>query len=154
MIFSSIYARDDTSKYPAALQRAIEYLRSNDFLKMEPGVYEIDGKRMYAQVFDALTGPFEEKRPEFHKKYIDVQFLCSGIEKLGYAPDCGGYALAEAIEERDLYFVESVDNESFLTAVPGCYSIFFPNDIHRPAISVQEPTKIRKVVLKVSMELL
>ena len=55
MIFSSIHTKDDFKNYPAAVQRAIEYLKNNDFTKMETGVYEIEGKLMYAQVFDAET---------------------------------------------------------------------------------------------------
>ena len=32
-----------------------------------------------------------EKRPEVHEKYLDVQFLASGREKLGFTPDTGSY---------------------------------------------------------------
>ena len=63
-----------------------ERTMSNDFVNMEPGVYEIQGKDIYAQVFDAETGSVEEKRPESHKNYLDVQFLASGEEKLGFTP--------------------------------------------------------------------
>lgn len=75
MIFSSINSKDDFTNYPKAVQRAIKYLKENDFVNMEAGVYEIEGKLMYAQVFDATTGPVSEKRPEVHEKYLDVQFL-------------------------------------------------------------------------------
>lgn len=61
MIFSSIHTKDDFKNYPAAVQRAIEYLKNNDFTKMETGVYEIEGKLMYAQVFDAETEPLEQE---------------------------------------------------------------------------------------------
>ena len=82
MIFSSINSKDDFSSYPKAVQRAIKYLKENDFVNMEPGVYELEGKLMYAQVFDAETGSVNEKRPEVHEKYLDVQFLASGRENL------------------------------------------------------------------------
>ena len=59
-IFINSY-KDDFKNYPAAVQRAIEYLKSNDFTKMETGVYEIEGKLMYAQVFDAETEPLEQE---------------------------------------------------------------------------------------------
>ncbi len=155
MIFSSIHANDDTSKYPVAIQQAIEYLKSHDFTSMETGVYEINGKLMYAQVMDCTTGPLDEThRPEFHKKFIDVQFVASGEEKLGFTPDYGKYELDEGIEERDLYFVKSVENEGFIISTPGCYSMFFPNDVHRPGLCVNDPMTVRKVVVKVSMELL
>ncbi|MGN0157744.1 MAG: YhcH/YjgK/YiaL family protein [Brotaphodocola sp.] len=154
MIFSSIYANDDMSKYPKAIQTALEYLKSNDFVSMETGVYEIQGKDIYAQVMDAVTGPAEEKRPEVHEKYIDVQFLASGREKLGFTPDTGKYEVDERFDERDLIFYKSVENEGFIEAVPGCYSIFFPADVHRPAVAAGEPMKVRKVVVKVSVALL
>lgn len=154
MIFSSIYAKDDVSKYPKAIQTAIEYLKSNDFVAMEAGVYEIQGKEIYAQVFDAETGVAAERRPEVHEKYIDVQFLASGEEKLGFTPDTGKYEVDERIDERDLIFYKSVENEGFIVATPGCYSMFFPEDVHRPAVAVDEPMKVRKVVVKVKVALL
>lgn len=154
MIFSSIYAKDDVNKYPKAIQTAIEYLKSNDFVAMEPGVYEIQGKDIYAQVFDAETGAAAERRPEVHEKYIDVQFLASGEEKLGFTPDTGKYEVDERIDERDLIFYKSVENEGFIVATPGCYSMFFPEDVHRPAVAVDEPMKVRKVVVKVKVALL
>lgn len=154
MIFSSIYAKDDVSRYPQAIQTAIAYLKSNDFLKMEPGVYEIQGKDIYAQVFDAETEAAAEKRPEVHEKFVDVQFLASGKERLGFTPDTGSYEVEERIDERDLIFYKAVENEGFIEAVPGCYSIFFPQDVHRPACASGEPMKVRKVVVKVSVALL
>lgn len=154
MIFSSIYAKDDVRKYPQAIQTAIDYLKSNDFVQMEPGVYEIQGKDIYAQVFDAETGAVSEKRPEVHEKYVDVQFLASGRERLGFTPDTGSYEVDERMDERDLIFYKSVENEGFIEAVPGCYSIFFPADVHRPACMSGEPMKVRKVVVKVAVALL
>lgn len=154
MIFSSIYARDHAGKYPKAIQTALEYLRTHDFISMETGVYEIQGKEIYAQVMDAQTGPADTKRPEVHKKYIDVQFLASGKERLGFTPDTGSYEVDERLEDKDLIFYKAVENEGFIEATPGCYSIFFPEDVHRPAVAAGEPMTIRKVVVKVSVELM
>lgn len=154
MIFSSIHSKENINIYPEPIQKAIKYFKENDFVNMETGVYEIDGKKMYAQVFDATTQSIDKLRPEVHEKYIDVQFLASGKEKLGFTQDTGNYEVDERIDERDLTFYKSVENEGFITATPGCFSIFFPNDVHRPAIMADESMKIRKVVLKISVELL
>lgn len=149
MIFTSIYSNDDHKAYPEVIRRMIDYLKSNDFVKMEPGVYELQGKDLYVQVFDATTGPVEEKRPESHEDYLDIQFLASGEEKLGFTPNTGKYEVDEHILERDLIFYKSVENEGFIYAVPGCVSVFFPCDIHRPAVAAGEPMTVRKVVIKV-----
>jgi YhcH/YjgK/YiaL family protein len=154
MIFSSIYAQEDCSKYPVAIQRAIQYLKENDFNQMEPGIYEIEGKKMYAQVFDAEPKAKEELRPEVHEKYIDVQFIASGKEQMGFCQDLGTFEVDERIDERDLIFYKAVENEGYITAVEGCYCVFFPNDVHRPSILLEGCTSVRKVVLKVSLELL
>ena len=138
MIFSSINSKDDFTSYPKAVQRAIKYLKENDFVNMEPGVYELEGKLMYAQVFDAETGSVNEKRPEVHEKY----------------PDTGNYEVDEKFDERDLIFYKSVENEGFITSTPGCFCVFFPTDVHRPACADGEPMTVRKVVVKVSTELL
>lgn len=153
MIFSTIYAKDGTDRYPKAIQTALEYLKANDFMELEPGVYEIQGKDIYAQVMDTETAPADTRRPEAHERYIDVQFLASGRERLGFTPDTGSYEVDERIGDKDLIFYKSVEGEGFIEAVPGCYSIFFPEDIHRPAVAAGEPMTIRKVVVKVSVTL-
>ena len=37
---------------------------------------------------------------------------------------------------------------------PGCFCVFFPTDVHRPQVADGEPMEVRKVVVKVSLELL
>lgn len=154
MIFSSIHSDTEYKIYPQAVGKALEYLKNHDFTAMEPGVYEIQGKDIYAQVFDVQTGPAEEKRPEVHEKYLDIQFLASGKERLGFTKDTGNYEVEERIEERDLIFYKKVSNEGYIEACPGCFCVFFPSDIHRPAVASGEPMTIRKVVVKVRTTLL
>ena len=47
-----------------------------------------------------------------------------------------------------------MENECFIEARPGCYSVFFPEDIHRPACASGQPMTVRKVVVKISVKLL
>lgn len=154
MIFTSIYSNDDYKAYPEIIRKMIEYLKANDFVNMEPGVYELQGKDLYVQVLDAETGSIEEKKPESHKDYLDIQFLVSGEEKLGFTPYSEKYEVEEYIKERDLIFYKKVENEGFVHAVPGCISVFFPCDIHRPAVAANDPMTIRKVVIKVRTTLI
>ena len=155
MIFSSIYAKDDLSRYPEAIQKAIRFAAETDFEQMEDGRIVIDGDNMFANLFHLTAKAPEEVRPEMHKKYVDVQFWISGEEFCGVAPYEGGSTCVEAREEEDLYFYNHAENETLLRAKKGCYAVFFPNDIHRPGIWIEErPIHYRKVVVKVSVELL
>jgi YhcH/YjgK/YiaL family protein len=153
MIFSSIESNDTFAAYPEVIREVIEYLKRHDFVNAEPGTYEIQGNDIYAQVFDARTGRTEDIKPESHRRYLDIQFLAAGEEKLGFAPLDDECEIDEHIKDRDLIFYKKVGNEGFITAVPGCFSIFFPWDVHRPAVAVNEPMTIRKVVVKVKTSL-
>ena len=155
MIFSSIYANNNLNHYPGAIRRAITYLMETDFSAMEDGVYEIDGRRMFAQLFTHTSKPVEACKPELHRKYLDVQFWLSGEELFGIAPSNGVGTCTEEIDERDLYFYDGVANESFVHATKGCFAVFFPNDVHRPGVCIDgKALTYRKVVVKVSLDLL
>ena len=153
MIFSSFNAKDDWGKYPKAIQTALCYLKENDIAAMNSGTYEIMGRDIYVQVVDTETAPVADKRPEVHEEYIDIQYLASGEETLGFTPDTGNYTVTEKNPEKDIAFYEAVENENFIHATPGCYTIFFPCDVHRPAVMTTEPMKIRKAIVKVRASL-
>jgi YhcH/YjgK/YiaL family protein len=152
MIFSSFASGDDALNYPARIQIALDYLKNKDFETMEPGTYPIRGEQVYAMVMDLKTLPVEEKKPETHIRYIDVQYLVRGEEKLGFLPDVKQYPINSSNEEKDIYFYGDVEDESFVISKPGCYAIFFPNDIHRPGCMVRTSMTIRKVVVKVQID--
>ena len=156
MISSSIYVADPRHCYPEAIQTALNYLKENadKFVDMETGVYEIQGKDIYAQVMNCTTVPVEKGRPEVHEKYVDVQFVVNGKELIGFTPDTGKYEVDERFDERDLIFYKSVENEGFIEARPGSYNIFFPTDVHRPGCASGESMTFRKVVVKVSVDLI
>lgn len=154
MIFSSLKTGDELQAYPEAIRRALNFLNDNDVEQMEVGDYPIEGDRLYAKVFDLTTQPVENTHPEIHTKYIDVQYWPSGSERFGIAPYYGGGEVVEARESADTYFLKEVADESFVTARPGCFAVFFPWDAHRPGTVLGEPATFRKCVVKVSMELL
>jgi len=140
---------------PTPLKRAVEHLKNTNFADLPAGNYDLQGKDIYVQVIDLITRPFAETRPEVHRQYIDVQFLCRGSEKIGAASETGNNVVAEdLVEQRDLLFYSGMENESTLTMTPGSFAIFFPSDVHRPACAFDQPIPIRKVVVKVRLSLL
>lgn len=116
------------------------------------GVVEIDGKNIYAQIIDLTTREAVENRPEVHRRYIDIQFLAWGEEKIGIAIDTGNNKVSESLlEQRDIIFYHDSEHESFIEMIPGSYAIFFPQDVHRPACNKNATTAIRKIVVKVAL---
>jgi len=154
MIFGNLNNIGVAATYPAPIRKALEYLASKDFINMPVGSYEIDGKDMYAQVMDAKTDLPENKRPEIHRTYVDLQFSPVGNEKIGIVIDSGKNVVDEELyAEKDILFYKGITGETFLKMDPGSFAVFFPWDIHRPACAVAEPATIRKVVVKIKLSL-
>ena len=152
MIFGHI-AQPNPCRLPATIERALDFLRSTDFSKLEPGVVEIDGKSIFAQVIDLTTRDVTENRPEVHRRYLDIQFLASGEEKIGIAIDTGNNQISESLlAQRDIIFYHDSEHESFFEMIPGSYAIFFPQDVHRPGCHKTVATPIRKIVVKVAID--
>lgn len=154
MIFSSLRGNDDFSTYPEAIRKALNFLKNTDFDSIAAGDHPIDGDKMFAKIFDFTTLPLEAIRPEVHIKYIDVQYWPDGSERFGISFYSEKSRIVEAKEASDVYFLESVPDESFITALPGCFAVFFPWDAHRPGVMLDEPLTFRKCVIKVSVDLL
>ena len=155
MIFSKLNAGDNLCAYPAAIRRALTFLRDTDLMALPLGRHELEGDAMFANVMDMTTHPMEDSHPEVHKKYIDLMYWPEGGERIGVAPYLGTEAVHEAHPENDIALLEDVANECMLVATPGCFGIFFPWDAHRPALMLGDaPATSRKVVVKISMELL
>ncbi|MGG7143169.1 YhcH/YjgK/YiaL family protein [Clostridium nigeriense] len=156
MIFGNVKCNENISSYPKAIQKAINYLKENDLVAMEPGRYELDGDNMILQVLDVETTERSNLRPEVHRTYIDVQFLAKGKEKIGYYPDKGNNEIdEELLEARDIIFYKNNNTrETYLEMEEGSYAIFYPHDVHIPAIIKDESMVIRKIVIKVKVSTL
>lgn len=154
MIFASVNAVECPYKYPAALQTAFEWLKAQDLAHMEAGTYELQGKDLYIMIQDFSTQPAEVRRPERHNDYLDVQYIVSGVERMGYVPYTGKETVAEDPEGKDVTFYRDLEGETFVDVTPGCYCIFFSNDIHRPGCAAGEPCNVRKAVVKMKQSLL
>ena len=138
--------------YPVAIQFALDYLASTDFDKIEAGRYPIKGDLIYAQVLDLETKDKSAILPEVHRKYLDVQYLHAGKERMGVTPDLGDNPIAQDYDaERDILFYTDVQNEVELIMRPGNFAVFFPEDIHRPGCADGQAAKIRKIVVKVAV---
>jgi len=155
MIFSSIHNSLEKGACPPVVKEAVDFFRSTDFSTYEDGEYEISGRDLFFQVRDIMTLPVEKARPEVHRKYIDVQFLFKGKERIGVVADDGGNQVDEdLLEERDLLFYRDVEGETFINMKEGDFCVFFPSDVHRPACERDGSSEIRKIVYKINLNLL
>ena len=145
---------------PAPLAAAIKFLKDTDLKNHEAGKFDIklEGVDMILQVLDIETQPREKLRPEIHRKFIDVQFLCSGgPENAAYYNDDGTNIIEEDLlnSPRDILFYRNNPevHESIINFEIGTFAVYFPWDVHVPAIAVNNiPSEIRKIVIKVPVK--
>jgi YhcH/YjgK/YiaL family protein len=129
------------------MEAALEYLRKTDFSRIAPGRYEIDGANVYALVQEYLTKPKEQGRLEAHRRYVDVQYVVEGVERMGYA-SLEGLKVSQAYDEaKDCLFLEG--DADFFLAPAGTFAIYGPQDAHMPGIAIERPERVKKVVVKV-----
>ena len=154
MIFSNIKTWQlEGDQYSEKIKAALHYLSTNDFSAVEPGEYEIDGRNIFAIVMDKHTATVSERAPETHVKYIDIQYLVSGRESIGFSRYDDALVIeTDALNEKDLILYENhLSHGSFVNLLPGDFAIFFPADVHRPLCTYGEPGPVRKVVVKISV---
>lgn len=154
MIYGNINNLGDKNTYPEVVYRALEYLKSKDFNNIEPGKYEIEGNDLYLSIVDTKTDIVENKKAESHIKYLDIQFSPNGGEVMGFAIDEGNNVITEnKLEEKDVLKYSVVKNEKFIKMNPNDFFVFYPWDIHRPSCTYTEKKDIRKVIVKIKMDM-
>ncbi|MCA9134551.1 MAG: YhcH/YjgK/YiaL family protein [Planctomycetales bacterium] len=142
---------DDAPRYAtlaSGLDLGFEFLRRPDLAHLPNGRHELDGDRVFALVARELGRGRADSPLEFHRRYLDIQYVISGTETIGWLPtaECR-YAKHPFDEEKDLGFF--LDRPGTWCRLPlGNFAIFFPSDAHAP-LAGSGP--VHKVVVKVAL---
>jgi YhcH/YjgK/YiaL family protein len=132
----------------AGIAHAVAWLTTFDPTTPD-GNHDI-GHGCEARVMSYRTEPAEQRRWESHRRFIDVQWIMSGVERIDVAP-LAMLAGATPYDASDdvLFYAHATAPVSAVVLRSGEFAIFFPTDGHRPATTAVEPTAVRKVVVKV-----
>ena len=139
-------------KYEAlnrSFEKAFQFLKREDLGSLATGKYEIHGENVFAMVQEYETKDLDNAKYEAHKKYIDIQYLVKGTENIGYSPIDKLEVSSPYSEESD--FMLLTGEPRLILLNEGEFFILFPEDAHMPGISVREKSKVKKVVVKVSV---
>ena len=131
------------------LKEGFIWLKSQNLKTIEPNKYQLSND-LYANVQQYLTK--DNAKYEAHRKYIDIQYMITGNEEVGYCSkdDCCSYT--EYNSESDLEFLECNNNENRQILNEGEFMVFFPNDAHKPSIKNGNNAVVKKVVVKVPVD--
>ena len=121
--------------------------------QLAPGVYSSPVEGIFAKVMHYACKNKSVAEMEAHKKFVDVQFLYSGIEGLAVARKSDKLSPLRADVAEDNYFYPVPDAVHAVHLAPSVAAVFFPSDLHAGGLMIQGPKEISKVVLKIEVPL-
>ncbi len=132
--------------------KAFEFLKNSDLRNMELKRYDIEGDNVYAMVSEYVTKDPRDAHYEAHKKYIDIQYVVSGKERMGIAPLSAKQSVIQPYDPvKDVEFM-TVAGGREEPANPGKFFILFPDDAHMPGLMDGAKETVRKVVVKIRVD--
>ncbi len=145
---------ENASKYfnlGKKLKKGFEFLQSADLKNLDDGKYEIDGSEIFANVQTLKTKSENEKKWEVHRKYIDIQYVIKGRERMGFGLlDDFKTEIEKYDETKDVEFLDG-KKFNFLNVSEGEFVVFYPQDVHAPMLCANEPENIKKVIVKIKI---
>jgi biofilm protein TabA len=128
--------------------KAFEFLRTQNLASLPNRRQNIDGDNVYALVTENPTKDYDSTMWETHRKYIDLQYVISGKEKIGRVSPEKVTVTRPYVEARDIaYYSGNVG--TLYDAAPGTFFLFFPSDAHRPNIANGDKVADKKIVIKI-----
>jgi YhcH/YjgK/YiaL family protein len=126
---------------------AFTFLKEHNLDTMSKGKYPIDGDNVYATITEDPSKDFDKTNWESHRRYIDLQCIITGEEKMGVWPVAKATVTKEYDEKKDVanYSAEG----KFYAGTPRTFFLFFPSDAHRPNITPGGNKVVKKIVIKI-----
>jgi YhcH/YjgK/YiaL family protein len=148
MIYDTIeHFRRYLSVHPL-FTHVFEFMNSRSIPELENGRIELY-RGIYASINTYENKHASEKLVECHRKYIDIQLVVNGKERIGvcHKQECTG--VNEYNAETDVEFLQGKLN--FLSLTESNFIVLFPQDAHMPGLRINEGIgeAVKKIVFKV-----
>jgi len=131
----------------AAWDKAFAYLKNTDLKTLANGRHVIDGDNVYAIVTEAPTKDYDKTAFESHRRYIDLQYVITGEEKMAKTPVTTVLVNKPYDERADIAYYTG---EGKMYTVPAkTFMLFFPAEAHRPNITPGGNKVVKKIVIKI-----
>lgn len=136
----------------AQLKQAIQHVMANFNADSALGKFDVDGENQFVMIFNDSTSPAEERRQELHGKYLDIQIVLAGQEKMVFSNLAAPQGSAEWLEGKDIAFLplgqQGLEEKSFIMNA-GDFVVFYPGELHKPMCAVGENAPVKKAVVKI-----
>lgn len=133
-------------------KKAFKWLKETNLEELTPGNYPIDGDKVYANVQEYDSMPYDECLFEAHRKYHDIQYVVEGEEEFGYTEVEGLEIKIPYDDKKDLIFFEFPHDAGHIVLHKGEFAIASPIDAHQPRVMHNTSCHVKKIVLKVRVD--
>ena len=148
MIQDYLQNADSYRPLGSRMQKAFDFLQTEELKSMPDGRHDIDGDNVYALIQSYETQPAAEKQFEAHRRYIDLQCVISGRETIVWSALAHLTGWLDYDEENDAVMCR--DGEGTTLALDeSCFVVLFPQDAHKPGCIWVKPAKVKKAVIKI-----
>ncbi|MDD5020593.1 MAG: YhcH/YjgK/YiaL family protein [Endomicrobiaceae bacterium] len=145
MIISSVKNYKSVTKYFPQLNVIFNFINSFMTKNIKEGKYELDFG-IYAIVQNSQPKPRCEQLLETHKKYVDLQYVISGRDKIGWKfLDKSFVVDTKYNKKNDITFFQNKP-DFFIVLKKGDFAMFFSEDAHSPLCG---KTLVKKCVFKI-----
>jgi YhcH/YjgK/YiaL family protein len=150
MLVSSIKNYKKILKFFPQLDIVFDYITKNVSTKILDGKYNIT-KEIYAVVQTCQPKLKKEQVLEKHKKYIDLQLVVSGKEKIGWKYFDKTFKILKRYSIKNDISFYSNSPDTFINLKKGEFAIFFPEDTHAPLCCDKT---VKKCIVKIPVKYL
>ena len=152
MIFVNIKNASLYSSMHEKFAEAFEFLKNYKDGSLPKGKHELDGDNLYAVIQEYTIAPDKTGIFEGHEKYIDIQYIVSGIEKIGVVNVERAIIDKKYDESIDAALYSGSPDAFDLLLKAGDFAVLYPEDIHRPGMPATcKSEDIKKIVVKVKI---
>lgn len=130
------------------IEYAVAYINSLNLGELQAGRYDLSDGIFYS-VQEYMTKPADECRFESHKRYIDIQWIVNGCEKIYIADTDKLKILSDYDDDKDIAFWHTDKECCSCVLTENSYVILYSDDAHMPGVCVAEPEKVKKIVIKI-----
>ena len=131
------------------IAQGISYLAAHA-ATLTPGKHPVDGDRVFVNVMTYETAAKPEPVFEAHRKYLDIQCILQGVERMECAP-LDTVTETKAYDDAGDCALYAGSGTSFV-APQGTVVFFYPEDAHAPSLMADAPSTVLKAVVKVAID--
>lgn len=146
MIFDSLKNHCLYSSLGPEFVRAFSFLQASQSNPPADGTYQLDNENLFAVVRTYAPKKQSPALWEAHFKYIDLQYVLSGSELIGYG-DVSNFKVESESIEKDLTRLSG--NGLMVPITVGDFMILWPHEAHLPGISDGVCEEVKKIVVKI-----